>query len=120
MSTIEVISYFIYTAVAASFLSRVKKRIKKGLSLEYFMRSKFLEYRKKIRHVQCQRPSIMCAYRVKGFILIEVRTQMIFFPLEMKICPFHISMHILFYLSFYHYTLNFKFPFTIKKVSNFR
>ena len=46
------------------------------LSLLYFTMTKFLGHRKKIHHVQGQRPSIKCVHRKRGCRLIVVRTHM--------------------------------------------
>ena len=56
-------------------------------------------YRKKMHHIQDQRPSIKCTYRGRGCILIEVRTHAYYhFPIGNKDLFSTQSLHISLYL----------------------
>ena len=84
------------------------------VSLEYFMVSKFLGYRKKLHHMQDQRSSIKCAYRGRGCVLTEVRTRIYYLFLIGNENLFSSqSLHISLYL------LNLEFPLIITKTVPF-
>ena len=76
---------FLSSAIATSFFLGVTRRLKNVASLIYFMMFNFLGYSEKLRHVQGQKRSIVCAYREKWCKVIVVRMHIDYlFPIGKK------------------------------------
>ena len=83
--------------------------------LVIFYDAQISRIKKKIHHVQGQKPSIKCAYKERESKLIVVRTQMYYlFPIENEKVILLSAVPISFYL------LNFEYPFLMLQIVPFQ